>query len=254
MQRTYASAGLAILGPVLAFVICGCGSNPSPVTPAGPSERAYHFEIEPATGYANPVVEARTTDSTYRAVTNGAGAATLRIANEARLPGRLVFTIDGAAITPTAALAPTDAGTERTLRIHCDGRPGTVLVRAPSLHHLGDQFGDEAADDYQLAPEGAQLVLPFTLLAIPQRMPSYRLAVRGLQAYVELRVNGHLVSRLRPPTDPTDLAVEADTLLGIPANVFELTQNVLTIKTVGLPTNSANLDNIELGAVMLYFP
>jgi hypothetical protein len=250
MQRMCASAGLA----VLAFVVCGCGSDPAPVAPPGPSERVYHFEIEPATGYANPLVEARTADSTYRAVTNGAGAATIRIANEARLPGRLVFTIDGPSITPAAALALTDAGAERTVRVHCDGRPGTVLVRSASLHHLGDAFGDEAADDYQLAPEGAQLVLPFQLLAIPRRMPAYRLFVRGLQTYVELRVNGHLVSRLRPPANPADLVVQADTLLGIPANVFELTQNVLTIKTVGLPTNAANLDNVELGAVMLYYP
>jgi hypothetical protein len=248
MRPTFASFAF------LAFVLCGCGSDPAPVAPAGPNERVYQFEIEPVTGYANPVVEARTADSTYRAVANSAGGATIRIANEVRLPGRLVFTIDGAAITPTAMLTPTDPGAERLAKIHCDGRPGTVLVRSASLHHLGDGFGDEAADDYQLAPEGAQIALPFTLLAIPRRMPAYRLFVRGLQTYVELRVNGHLVSRLRPPANPADLVVQADTLLGNPANVFELTQNVLTIKTVGLPTNTANLDNVELGAVMLYFP
>jgi len=245
---------LALLG---ALLMTGCSSDPAPVAPgapAVPSERVYRFEIDPATAYASPVVEARTADSTYSTVTNGAGGATIRIANAVPLPGRLVFTIDGAAISPTAISAVTDAGAERTLRVHCDGRPGTLLVRASSLRHLGDRFSDGTADDYQLAPEGTSVNLPFSLVAIPRHMPAYRLSVRGLQSFVELRVNGHLVSRLRPPANPADLVVEADTLLGIPANVFELTQNMLTIQTVSLPTNGANLDNIELGAVMLYFP
>jgi hypothetical protein len=182
MQRTRASAG-SRSWPVLAFVICGCGSDPAPVAPPGRAS-ASTISRSSRDRLRHPVVEARTTDSTYRAVTNGAGGATIRIANEVRLPGRLCFTIDGAAITPTAALATTDAGTDARLRIHCDGRRARCSCARPRCITWATSSATRRPTTTTRA-EGAQLVLPFTLLAIPAHA-HYRLRCGG-SGYVELR-------------------------------------------------------------------
>jgi hypothetical protein len=256
MQRTNAGAGLAVLGTAWLFAF-GCSSNPGPTTPpAIAPERTYHFRLESTGGYGVPdaQVEARTDDSTYRVTGNSTGDATIRIPNERPLPAELVFTFNAFSAMPAAASAATEPGSKRNVLVRCDDRPGTILVRAPSLLRLGDGLADGGtANEFQVRPGGDHVDFGFSLLAVPRRMPTYRLSIRGIEALVELRLNGHLVGRLRPSANNA-LAVQSDTLQGSPANVFLLTQNVLTIKTVGLGSNPANLDDIELAAVLLYYP
>ena len=255
MKRMHAGIELAAVGVVLAFA-SGCGSPGSQtlMPPMNSSVRAFRFVINPANSYAPPTIEARTADSTYRVTTNDLGEARITIDNAAVLPRQLVFTVDGLAVLPTATCAGTAPGFESLVRVHCPASPSNVLVRAQGLVHLGDGVSDGVHDDFQLAPAGAETSYGFTLLAIPKRMPSYQVWTRGMESYVEVRVNGVLVSRFRPPSDPAALTVQADTLLGSPATVFQLTQNVLTLRTVGLASDASNLDDVEVGAVALYFP
>jgi hypothetical protein len=257
MNRTSAGAGLAGLAIALVTAF-GCSSNSTqPVIPPLAPERIYRFQVLGPGGIPviDAAVEARTADSTYRATTEATGAAVIRIPNERALPAHVVFTANSAAVTPAAAAAGTAAGGDYEVGIACAGRPGTVLVRGATLKHLGDGLADEGTpNELQAGLDGAQVDYGFTLLAIPARMPSYRLSVRGLESLVELRINGHVVGRLRPPANVNDLTVQADTLIGTPAGVFLLTQNVFTIRTVGLPSNAANLDDIEVGALMVYYP
>lgn len=237
------------------LLLAGCSTDPAAVAPpATPPERTFHFEVDPVTAYATATVEGRTADSTYRMTTNAAGSAQLSIDNAVPLPARLFFTADGLVSLPGAALSATVPGQDVTVRIHCPSRPSSVLVRGAQLVRLGDGIPDGASDDFQLGAPVHEVSYNFGLLAIPKRMPSYRVSARGLESYVEVRVNGILVNRFRPPADPSTLSVQADTLLGLPSSVFQLTQNVLTIRTAGLGSNAANLDDVEIGAVSLYFP
>ena len=255
MHRTRAGAGLAVLG--LGFLAAfGCSPSSGPATPVVAPNRTYHFVID-ASGYpvVGASVEARTDAATYSATGDSHGGATILIPNGQALPDHVVFTANSFAIMPAAVAAGAQAGLEADVLVHCSGRPGTILVRGATLKRLGDGIADGGtANEFQVSPDGTQADFAFALFAIPTRMPAYRLSVRGLEALVELRVNGHLVGRLRPSSDVNALTVQSDTLLGVPANVFELTQNVFTIKTVGLPSNPANLDDVELGALLVYYP
>lgn len=256
MNRARAGAGFAILGTAWLCAF-GCSSNSGPLVPIVAPDRTYRFVVDANGGYAvtNPIIEARTDDSTYRVTGDSHGRATLVIPNGRVLPRHVVFTVNTFAIMPAAASARTEAGLSADVLVHCVGRPGTILVRGPALVRLGDGLADGGvANELQVSPDGAQVDFAFSLLAIPARMPAYRLSVRGLEAPAELVVNGHVVGHLLPPSDVNGLAVQADTLLGAPANVFLLTQNVLTIRTVGLGSNPANLDDVELGALLVYYP
>ncbi|MGH7726042.1 MAG: hypothetical protein ACREOU_11505 [Candidatus Eiseniibacteriota bacterium] len=246
---------LVALGAVLS--VPGCSDDDDPSGSGIPPRRYTVAVLEDSIGNPPVVganVEANTSAEIYSVATDASGVSIVTVPGNVPLPDSTVLTIDHVTILPHAIVVDGEAGAEVSASPLCTPAQGRVMTKIPRLHRLGDGIADPGSGvSFQIPVEEAEIEIQFNLTAgqIPDEMPSYRIQARGIQAPVNVLLNGISVAQLAAAPDDR-LRLYAGVLTGVPSSAFLLGPNSLRLEASVVPSAPTNVDDFEICALVVY--